>query len=99
MKYIRKFQSGTGGSDPRNKWNAVYKCGACGHEEWVRIADLATFAGRDRVCPACGAMDALDLRKNLELKRAALEEQRASLDREIEKLVAEIESLPVEEKA
>ena len=97
MKYIRKFQSGTGGSDPRNNWNAVYKCSACGHEEWKRIGDVGTFAGHDILCPKCGALDAEDLRKNLEARRASLEAQESLVRAEIEKVCAEIERLQQKE--
>lgn len=98
MKYIRKFQSGAGGSDPRNKWYAVYKCAACGHDEWVRISNVQTFIPRDRACPQCGVMDPEDLRKNLELKRASLEAQEAQVRAEIEKVIEELNRLQ-EEKA
>lgn len=97
MKYIREYQNGCGGSDPRIKWFAVYKCAACGHEADIRMANPLTFDRRDRRCPECGAIDAEDLRNNLEVKRAALEARRAAITAEIEDIIRQLDGMPVEE--
>jgi len=99
MKYIREFDSGSGGTDPRNKCYAVYECGACGHEADILVSDRASFIRRDRRCPACGAMDAQDLRKSLELERASLEEQHRLIQVEIDRVITKMDELPVEENA
>jgi len=85
MIYKREFKSGTG-NDPRDTWYAVYKCDACGNEEWVHMSDRYTFRRVPRVCPKCHSMGAEDLRKSLEAKR---DELRA----EIEKVIQEINQL------
>lgn len=97
MKFIREYQNGCGGSDPRNKWFAVYKCAACGHEADIRMADPSSFDRRDRRCPECGAMDAEDLRNNLETRRAALEAQRHAIQQEIDNIIKQLDGMPVEE--
>lgn len=96
MKYIREYQNGCGGSDPRNKWFAVYKCAACGHESDIIMSDPSSFDRRDRRCPKCGAMEAGDLRKNLETKRVSLEAQRKVIQREIDDVIRQLDRLPVE---
>lgn len=94
MKYTREFQSGFG-NDPRNKWYAVYKCDACGHEEWVHMPMRSTFDRRPRTCPKCHSLGAEDLRNVLEAKKAELQAQEAKVRAEIDKVIAEIDRLPV----
>jgi len=98
MKFIREFESGAGGSDPRNKWYAVYLCAACGYEDNIHSSNRDTFDRRDRRCPKCGAMDAQDLRKNLELKKASLEAEHKRIQGEIEGIIAQMNCLPVKEE-
>lgn len=97
MKYIREYQNGCGGSDPRNKWFAVYECGACGHEASIIISNRGTFDRRDRRCPECGALDAKDLRNNLETRRAALETQRRAIQQEIDDIIKQLDELTMED--
>lgn len=97
MKYIREYQNGCGGSDPRNKWFAVYECSACGHEERIIIPNRGTFNRRDRRCPECGALDAEDLRNKLQTRWAALEAQRQDIQKEIDNIIKQLDGMPVEE--
>lgn len=92
MIFIRQFQTGTG-RDPRDKWIAVYKCDACGHEAWLEMYDPTQYNKDPRRCPECGSMGAEDLRKSLEARRASLEAQEAKVRLEIEKVIQEIEQL------
>ena len=93
MYFKRFFQTGIGGSDPRNRTVAVYQCDACGHDEWYVIPNAETFTKDLRRCPKCQAMGAEDLRKNLEARRAELLAQEVKVRAEIEKVILEIERL------
>lgn len=97
MKYLRRFQTGTGGSDPRSKWVAVYKCESCGNEEWITMGDPLTFRTGNRVCPKCQALEPEDKRKSLEVRRSELEQQQARIKSEIDRIIEELDRLPVEE--
>lgn len=97
MTYIREFQTGYG-NDPRNKWYAVYKCDACGHEEWIHMPTPSTFdRTRARECPKCHSVGVEDLRNALAAKKAALEAEEARVRAEIEKVIAEIDRLSTKE--
>lgn len=91
MIFVREFESGFG-HDPRNKWYAVYKCDACGHEDYIHMPMPSIFNRNPRKCPKCHCLRAEDLRKSLAIKKAQLEAERARLDREIAELVVEMET-------
>jgi hypothetical protein len=97
LRYVREFQSGTGGSDPRNKWYAVYQCDACGAQSDLHMPDRGTFIRRERPCPKCGALNPESLRKSLESKKASLEAQSRHIQSEIEKVIEELSRIPMEE--
>jgi hypothetical protein len=92
MIYKREFQTGTG-TDPRDKWYAVYHCYACGNEEWIPMGMHSSFDRRPRVCPKCHCLGAEDLRKSLEAKRAQLQAEEARVRQEIEKVLQELQQL------
>jgi len=92
MVFKREFKNGTG-NDPRDTWYAVYKCDACGHDEWIHMSDRYTFRREPRVCPKCHCMGAEDLRKSLEAKRTKLQAEQDRVRKEIEKVIQEIQQL------
>ena len=93
MYFKRFFQTGAGGSDPRDKTVAVYHCDACANEEWYIIPYGSTFMKEPRVCPKCKSMGLDDLRKNLETKRDDLLAKQAQVKAEIERVIAELGKL------
>ena len=96
MYFKRFFQTGSGGSDPRDKTVAVYKCDACKNEEWYVIPHGSTFMKEPRVCPKCHSMGVDDLRKNLETRRDDLKAQEENIKAEIEKVISELARLEQE---
>lgn len=88
MRYIREFQTGTG-SDPRDKWIAVFKCDACGHEDWIPMSDRHTFKKEPRTCPACKVKEPEDLAKLL-AQKASLEAEQVRISLELERITAQL---------
>ena len=93
MYFVKFFKTGYGGSDPRDRTIAVYKCEGCGHIEWYTISSQSTFLKEPRICPKCKSMGVEDLRKSLEAKRADLEARQQKVRAEIEKVIVELSKL------
>lgn len=98
MYFVRKYKSGGGDYDPRQKRWAVFHCALCGHDEDINITRTeSTFQyDRERRCPACGQLNAGDREKNLKAQLEKLTHEKSKIEIEIEKLVRELNEITQE---
>ncbi|MBD3260255.1 MAG: hypothetical protein GF334_01035 [Candidatus Altiarchaeales archaeon] len=95
MFFVRKYTSGAGDYDPRQRRWAEFHCALCGHDEDYDITrtELTFQYDRERRCPACGQLNADDREKNLKAQLAKLTNDKSKIEVEIEKLMRELDEI------
>jgi rubredoxin len=91
MVWVRFFQSGGMGYDPRQHTVAEFKCSVCGYVHWYPHVDKQYFDIKsERKCPECKSYGIEDKKNNLIAQKKVLEEQSAKIQREIEAIIVEL---------
>lgn len=92
MYYVRKYKSGGGDYDPRQRIWAVFHCAACDTDNDIDITRvLQTFQfDRDRKCPQCGCVCPEDKTKNLQAQLNKLLSDKSKIEIEIDKIEREL---------
>jgi hypothetical protein len=94
MYFQRRYKTGTGNADPRQKEYAVYFCDACNKTTYIDVSYNGDFDYvRPRVCPLCKSMGKEDRAQSIQREVALLTQKKTELEVRIEQLIREAETL------